>query len=60
MIFERLHCYEITPVKKYNKPLLQKNKTKIFDQKIFHELVYDLLKSNEKKDTGVLSLNQNC
>ena len=37
IIFELLHCYEVTFVKKYNKPLFQKSETKIFDLKRFHK-----------------------
>ena len=37
IIFERLHCYDVTLVKEYNKPLLQKSETKIFDKIRFHE-----------------------
>ena len=36
-MLERLHCYEITVVKGYKKPLLQKSETKIIDQKRFHK-----------------------
>ena len=28
VVFEQLHCYEVTLVKKYNKPLLQTTETK--------------------------------
>ena len=35
IIFKRLHCYEVTLVKKCNKQLLQKIERKIFDQKRF-------------------------
>ena len=38
LIFGQLHCHEVTLVKKYNKPLPQKSKTKIFDQKEFHKV----------------------
>ena len=37
IMFERLHCYEVTLVNKYNKPLLQKSETRIFDQTRFHK-----------------------
>ena len=56
IIFEQLHSYEVTLVKKYNKPLLQKSEIKVFDQKRFHK---KLVPSNEKKkNSGVLRLNQ--
>ena len=32
-VFEQLYCYQVILVKKYNKPLLQKCDTKVFDQK---------------------------
>ena len=35
IIFGRLHWYEVTLVKKCNKPLLQKRETNIFDQIVF-------------------------
>ena len=50
-----LHCYEVTLVKKCNKPLLQKSETKIFDQKRFMK---NLFKVNEKNKSGVLRINQ--
>ena len=37
IIFERLHCYDVTLVKEYNKPLLQKSETKIFHKIRFHK-----------------------
>ena len=49
MIFERLHCCKVTLVKKYNKPLLQKSETKIFDQKRF---IKDLFQVNQKKTSA--------
>ena len=55
MIFERLHCCKVTLVKKYNKPLLQKSETKIFDQKRFHKR---LVPSQLEKNLGVLRLNK--
>ena len=55
IIFEQLYCYEVTLVKKYNKPLLQKSETKISTKKRF---IKNLLKINEKKNSGVLRLNQ--
>ena len=55
IIFERLHCYEVTLVKKYNKPLLKKNETKIFDQKIFHKILFP---SQREKNSGILRLNR--
>ena len=33
IICKWLHCYKVTLVKNYTKPLLQKSETKIFDQK---------------------------
>ena len=36
-MFGRLHYYEVTLIKKYNKPLLQKSETKIFKQKKIHK-----------------------
>ena len=39
----------------YNKPLLQQSETKIFNQKRF---IKNLLKFTEKKNLGVLRLNQ--
>ena len=39
IIFGQVHCYEVTLVKKCNKPLLQKSETKVFDQtKIYKKL----------------------
>ena len=55
IIFERLHCYEVTLVKKYHKALLRKSETKIFDQKSFHK---KLVPSQREKNSGVLRLNQ--
>ena len=55
IIFGRLHCYEVTLVKKCNKPLLQKSETKIFDQKRF---IKNLLKGSEKNNSGVSRINQ--
>ena len=55
IIFERLHCYEVTLVKKYHKALSQKSKTKIFDQKSFRK---KLVPSQREKNSGVLRLNQ--
>ena len=37
IIFRWLHCYGVTLVKKYKKPLLQKCETKNFKQKRFHK-----------------------
>ena len=54
-IFGRLHCYEVTLVKKSNKLLLQKSETNIFDQKIF---IKNLFKVNGKNKSGVLRINQ--
>ena len=55
IIFERLHCYEVTLVKKYNKTLFKKSETKIFDQKRFHK---KLVPSQREKNSNVLRLNQ--
>ena len=55
IIFEQLHCHEVTLVKKYNKPLLQKSETKIFDQKRF---LKKLVPSQREKNSGVLRLYQ--
>ena len=55
IIFERLHYYEVTLVINYNKPLLPKSETKIFDQKKFHK---NFFKVNEEKSSGVMRLNQ--
>ena len=52
---EQLSCYEVTLVKKCNKPLLQKKETKILDQKRF---IKNLFKVNEKNKSGVLRINQ--
>ena len=49
IIIERLHCYEVTLVKKYKKTLLQKIETKIFDQKRFHK---KLVPSQREKKLG--------
>ena len=51
----QLHCYEVTLIKKCNKPLLQKSETKVFDQKRF---IKNLLKVSEKNNSGVLRINQ--
>ena len=37
IILGRLHCYDVTLMKKYNKLLLQKSETKISKQKRFHK-----------------------
>ena len=55
IISERLHCYEVTLVKRYNKSLLQKSETKTFDQKRFQK---KLVPSQQEKNLGVLRLNQ--
>ena len=55
IVFGRLHCYEVTLVKKCNKPLLQKSETKVFDQK---KIIKNLLKVSEKNNSGVLRINQ--
>ena len=53
IIFERLYSYEVTLVKKYNKPLLQKSETKIFDQKRFHK---KLVPNQRGNNSGVLKV----
>ena len=53
--FGRLHCYEVTLVKKYNKPLIQKSETKIFNRKRF---IKNSFKVNEKSKSGVLRIIQ--
>ena len=55
IIFGRLHCYQVTLVKKCNKPLLQKSETKVFNQKRF---IKNLLKVSEKNNSGVSIINQ--
>ena len=55
MILGRLDCYEVTLVKKCNRPLLQKSEAKIFDRKRF---IKNLFKGNEKTNSSVLRLNQ--
>ena len=55
IIFGLLHCYEVTLVKKRNKPLLQKSETKVFDLKRF---IKNLLKVSEKNNSGVSKINQ--
>ena len=55
IIFGRLHCYEVTLVKKCNKPQLQKSETKFFDQIRF---IKNLFKVSEKNNSGVLRINQ--
>ena len=40
IIFGRLQWYEVTLVKNYDKPLLQKSETKIFKQKSFHKKLF--------------------
>ena len=44
-MFGLLNCYEVTLVKKCNKPLLKETETKIFDQKRF---IKHLFKVSEK------------
>ena len=55
IIFGRLHCYEVTLVKKCNKPLLQKSEKKVFDQKRF---IRNLPKVSVKNNSGVSRINQ--
>ena len=54
IIFRKLHCYEVTLVKKCSKTLLQKMK-KIFDQNRF---IKNFFKVKEKNNSGVLRINQ--
>ena len=50
----RLLLYEVTLVKKHNKPpLLQKSETKIFDRKTFHK---KLVPSQRKNKLGGLDI----
>ena len=46
-VFSWLHCYEVTPLKKCDRPLLQKIETKVFNQKRF---IKNLLKVSEKNN----------
>ena len=55
IILGRLHCYEVTLIKKWNKPLLQKSERKAFDQKRF---IKNLLKVSEKNDLALSRINQ--
>ena len=55
IIFGWLHCYEVTLVKKCNKPLLQKRETKIIHQKQF---IKSLFKVNKKNKLDILIINQ--
>ena len=55
IIFEQLHCYEITPLKKCNNPVLQKSETNIFEKKRYMK---NLFKVNEKNKLCVLRRNQ--
>ena len=55
IMFGRLHYYEVTLIKKYNKPLLQKSETNVFKQK--KKIIKNLLKVNEKKTSDLLRLN---
>ena len=60
----RLHCYEVTFVKWYNKPLLQKSETKIFRQKRFlKKLVHSQLEKklgNFEIKSDIKSVANNC
>ena len=58
IMLERLHCYEVTLVNKYYKPLLQKSETRIFDQTRFHKKQDFIKSTSTKKNSGVLRLNQ--
>ena len=51
IIFGWLHCYDVTLVKKCNKPLLQKSETKVITYK-------NLLKVSKKNNSGVSRINQ--
>ena len=53
IIFGRLHCCDVSLVKKYNKPLLQKGERNIFDQKRFHER---LIQSQWEKKLGYFEI----
>ena len=55
IIFGRLHCYEVTLLKKCNKPLLQKTETEVFDQKRF---IKNLLIVSKKNNSGFSRINQ--
>ena len=55
IIFGQLQLYEVTLVKRYNKPLLKKVKQKCSYKKDF---IKNLFKVNEKKNSAVLRLNQ--
>ena len=48
-MFGQLHYYEVTLIKKYNKPLLQKSETKVCKQKKFHK---KLVQSQRAKKLG--------
>ena len=50
-----INLYEVTPIKKCNKLLLQKSETKIFDQKRLHKT---LVQIKLEKNLGVWRLNQ--
>ena len=56
IIFGQLHCYEVTLVKKCNKPLLQKSETKVFDQKKIYKKT--CWKSARKNNLDVSGINQ--
>ena len=55
IVFGRLHCYEVTLLKKRNKPLLQKSEIHVFDHTIF---IKTLLNVTEKNNLGVPRINQ--
>ena len=57
IMFGRLHYYEVTLIKKYNKPLLQNSETKVFKQKNSVFFIKNLFKVNEQKNSGALRLN---
>ena len=54
IIFGRLHCYEVTLVKKCNKLLLQNSETGFRPKKIHKKLVA----SSERNNSGVSRINQ--
>ena len=57
IMFGRLHYYEVTLIKKYNKPLLQNSETKVFKQKNSVFFIKNLFKVNEQNNSGALRLN---
>ena len=55
IIFGMLNRYEVTLVKKCNKPLQQKSETKVFIQKRY---IKNLLRVSKKNNLGVPRINQ--